>query len=73
MEVIWHEAIGDDFDFFGEEILSYPPQEKQVILPLEENGLAIVAAIVDVVKAAIEKWGDSAGHDFSKNPEPRFL
>ncbi len=68
----WHQAIRNHIHN-RQQILLDPIQEIQVIVSLEENGLSVVSAIIDMIITIRHKGDISAGHIFLPNRLPRFL
>jgi hypothetical protein len=62
MVVVWHQAIGQDISGFYNHMVPKLPQKEPVILTLKEDGLVIVASVVEVVVVPWQESYFSARH-----------
>jgi hypothetical protein len=53
--MIWHEAIGENFNISDDEMLAHQPQKVEIVFPLKKYQLAIIATVIDVVDAIFDK------------------
>ncbi len=60
--VIGHEAVSDDVNRGGGDVMAKLLQKEQIVGPLKEDNLPIVAAIVEVVVVAGAHGSRASGH-----------
>jgi len=68
MIVIGHQAVGDKLNGLWRQILAQLAQEIQVVLALEEDGLEVVAPVVQVIIFTGSEFDVAVWHGLFRNP-----
>jgi hypothetical protein len=71
MIVVGHQAVGCDehLDFrslgLTQEVVAHTMKEKQIVVPIEKDGLVVVTPVVDVIVFARNQGNGALGHGVS--------